>query len=382
MDFRYSDDQQSIVDLAGQLLAEQSTHERQRAVETGDGPRFDRELWTQLAETGLLGSAVPEAHGGAGLGFQEVAAICEAVGRHTAPVPFLETVVLAGLPIAEFGSAAQREAWLPKLAAGEAVLTAALQEDQAEPEKPATRAHPEHAGDGDGWVLSGSKIPVPAAELADCVLVPASVEGADVGLFLLDPRAEGVRLVALETPTGQPASLLQLDRVRVGPDAVLGSIAAGRAILEWLLLRATAAQCAMGVGICQAALEMTTEYIKERKQFGQPIAMFQAVGHRAADAFIDVQGIQLTTLQACWRVAAGLPAAREVALAKYWVAEAGARVVAAAQHLHGGIGVDRDYPVHRFYLYAKQLELDLGGSTDQLRRIGRILAEMPLDTAV
>jgi len=380
VDFRYSDDQQSIVDLAGQLLAEQSTHERQRAVETGDGPRFDRELWTQLAETGLLGSAVPEAHGGAGLGFQEVAAICEAVGRHTAPVPFLETVVLAGLPIAEFGSAAQREAWLPKLAAGEAVLTAALQEDQAEPEKPVTRAHPESAGDG--WVLSGSKIPVPAAELADCVLVPASVEGADVGLFLLDPRAEGVRLVALETPTGQPASLLQLDRVRVGPDAVLGSIAAGRASLEWLLLRATAAQCAMGVGICQAALEMTTEYIKERKQFGQPIAMFQAVGHRAADAFIDVQGIQLTTLQACWRVAAGLPAAREVALAKYWVAEAGARVVAAAQHLHGGIGVDRDYPVHRFYLYAKQLELDLGGSTDQLRRIGRILAEMPLDTAV
>ncbi|MEE2664180.1 MAG: acyl-CoA dehydrogenase family protein [Myxococcota bacterium] len=382
MDFRYSDDQQSIVDLAGQLLAEQSTHERQRALETGDGPRFDRELWAQLAETGLLGVAIPEAQGGAGLGFQEVAAICEAIGRHTAPIPFLETVVLAGLPIAEFGSPAQREAWLPKLVAGEAVLTAALQEDQAEPEKPATRAHREHDGDGDGWVLSGSKIPVPAAELADCVLVPASVEGADVGLFLLDPRAEGVRLVGLETPTGQPASLLQLDRVRVGPDAVLGSIAAGRTILEWLLLRATAAQCAMGVGICQAALEMTTEYIKERKQFGQPIAMFQAVGHRAADAFIDVQGIQLTTLQACWRVAAGLPATREVALAKYWVAEAGARVVAAAQHLHGGIGVDRDYPVHRFYLYAKQLELDLGGSTDQLRRIGRILAEMPFDTAV
>ena len=215
MDFRYSDDQQSIVDLAGQLLAEQSTHERQRAVETGDGPRFDRELWTQLAETGLLGSAVPEAHGGAGLGFQEVAAICEAVGRHTAPVPFLETVVLAGLPIAEFGSAAQREAWLPKLAAGEAVLTAALQEDQAEPEKPVTRAHPESAGDG--WVLSGSKIPVPAAELADCVLVPASVEGADVGLFLLDPRAEGVRLVALETPTGQPASLSTARRLLLRP---------------------------------------------------------------------------------------------------------------------------------------------------------------------
>jgi alkylation response protein AidB-like acyl-CoA dehydrogenase len=379
VDFRYSDDQQSIVDLAGQLLAEQSTHERQRALETSDGPRFDRDLWAKLADTGLLGVAVPEAQGGAGLGFQEVAAICEAIGRHTAPVPFVETVVLAGLPIAEFGSPAQREAWLPRIVSGEAVLTAALQEDQAEPEQPATTARPDPSGAG--WLLSGSKIPVPAAELADCVLIPASVDGGDIGIFLLDPKAEGVSLVGLETPTGQPASLLQLDSTRVAPDFVLGSVDAGRAILEWLLLRATAVQCAMGVGICQAALDMTTEYIKERKQFGQPIAMFQAVGHRAADAFIDMQGIRLTAMQACWRVAAGLPAAREVALAKYWVSEAGARVVAAAQHLHGGIGVDRDYPVHRFYLYAKQLELDLGGTSDQLRRIGRMLAEMPLESA-
>jgi alkylation response protein AidB-like acyl-CoA dehydrogenase len=379
VDFRYSDDQQSIVDLAGQLLAEQSTHERQRALETSDGPRFDRDLWANLADTGLLGVAVPEAQGGAGLGFQEVAAICEAIGRHTAPVPFVETVVLAGLPIAEFGSPAQREAWLPRIVSGEAVLTAALQEDQAEPEQPATTARPDPSGAG--WLLSGSKIPVPAAELADCVLIPASVDGGDIGIFLLDPKAEGVSLVGLETPTGQPASLLQLDSTRVAPDFVLGSVDAGRAILEWLLLRATAVQCAMGVGICQAALDMTTEYIKERKQFGQPIAMFQAVGHRAADAFIDMQGIRLTAMQACWRVAAGLPAAREVALAKYWVSEAGARVVAAAQHLHGGIGVDRDYPVHRFYLYAKQLELDLGGTSDQLRRIGRMLAEMPLESA-
>ena len=378
MDFSYSDDQQSIVDLAGQLLSEQSTHERQRELETGDGPRFDRDLWAQLADTGLLGTAVPEEQGGAGLGFQEVAAICEKVGRHTAPIPYLETAVLGALPIAEFGSPVQRESWLPKVVSGDAVLTAALQEDQAEPEQPVTVARAE----GDGWVLTGCKIPVPAAELADGVLVSASVEGGDVALFLVDPKASGVERVELETMSGQPASLLRLDGVRVGADAVLGSVDAGGAVLEWLLLRATAAQCATGVGICQAALEMTTDYIKERKQFGQPIAMFQSVGHRAADAFIDVQAIRLTTMQACWRVAAGLPAMREVALAKYWVSEAGARVVAAAQHLHGGMGVDRDYPVHRFYLYAKQLELDLGGTTDQLRRIGRILAEMPLETAV
>ena len=111
MDFSYSDDQQSIVDLVGQLLSEQSTHERQRALETGDGPRFDRDLWAQLADTGLLGTAVPEEQGGAGLGFQEVAAICEKVGRHTAPVPYFETAVLAvrGTPERVNGATSSRQ---------------------------------------------------------------------------------------------------------------------------------------------------------------------------------------------------------------------------------------------------------------------------------
>ncbi|MEZ4217788.1 MAG: acyl-CoA dehydrogenase family protein [Myxococcota bacterium] len=374
MDFGYSDEQQAIVELASQVLAEHSSHERQRAVETSGGPRFDAELWKQLAETGLLGTAVPEAQGGAGLGFLEVAAICEKVGRHTAAVPFLETVVGGVLPIAEFGSEKQREEWLPRVAEGRAILTAALQEDQADPAKPATSAR----RDGAGWVLSGAKLPVAFAELADLVLVPATLDGGDVAVFLVDPKAKGVSLVPLATMTGQPASLLRLDGVRVGEDAVLGGVGAGRLVLDGMRLRATAAQCAAGAGLCEAALEMTAAYIKERKQFGQPIAMFQAVGHRAADAFIDVQAVRLTAQQACWRIAAGLPAESEVALAKYWLAEAGARVVAAAQHLHGGMGVDRDYPVHRFYLFAKQLELDLGGATRQLLRIGDHLAEMPL----
>ncbi len=375
MDFSYDEDQEAINGLAEQILAEQGSHDRQRAVEIQDGPRFDAALWKQLAEAGLLGTAVPEAQGGAALGFLEVAAICERMGRHTAAVPFHETVVLGVLPLAEFGSEAQQETWLARVVEGEAILTAALQEDQADPERPATTARP----DGDGFVLSGTKLPVPAAELADLILVPASLEDGGVAVFLVDPHADGVTQIPLVTTTGQPASCVQLDGVRVGADQVLGGTAAGRVILDWMLLRATAALCAQGVGLCEAALEHTADYIKERKQFGQPLAMFQAVGHRAADAFIDVAGVRLTTQQACWRVAVGLPAEREVALAKYWVSEAGARVVAAMLHLHGGMGVDRDFPVHRFYLCAKQLELDLGGATAQLRRIGRILAEMPLE---
>lgn len=374
MDFAYSDDQHAIIDLAAQLLSERSSHERQREIELADGPRFDLSLWKKLAETGLLGTALPEAHGGAGLGFIEVASLMQQIGEHTAPVPYYETVVLGALPLAEFGSNAQQAAWLPRVAEGSAILTAALEEDQAEAFAPSTRAK----RDGEGFLLHGEKLPVPAAELAHCILVPATLEGGDLAVFLVDPTAPGVTLTQLRTTSGQPASKLALDGVKLGVDALLGAEGAGRIILEWMRLRATAALCAMGVGVCEAALRMTAEYTKTRKQFEQPLAMFQAVGHRAADAFIDVAGIRLTTLQACWRVAAGLPAQREVALAKYWVAEAGQRVVAAAQHLHGGIGVDRDYPVHRFYLYAKQIELDLGGSTQQLRSIGRMLAEMPL----
>jgi alkylation response protein AidB-like acyl-CoA dehydrogenase len=374
MDFAYDDDQQSIIDLASQLLAEESSHERQREVELADGPRFDAKLWGQLAETGLIGTALPEPYGGAGLGFTEVASVLERIGEHTAPVPYFETVVLAALPIAQFGSEAQCQQWLPMIAEGRAIATAALEEDQADPLAPTTTARRE----GDSFVLTGEKLPVPAAEISQCVLVPAALEGEGVAIFLVAPDAPGVSLTTLRTTSGQPASKMVLNGVTVGADAVLGGVEAGPLILEWIRLRATAAQCALGLGVCDAALRMTAEYTKQRKQFDQPIAMFQAVGHRAADAFIDVQGIRLTTLQACWRVAAGLPAEREVALAKYWVAEAGQRVVAAAQHLHGGMGVDRDYPVHRFYVYAKQIELDLGGTSQQLRSIGRLLAEMPL----
>ena len=127
--------------------------------------------------------------------------------------------------------------------------------------------------------------------------------------------------------------------------------------------------------MCEEALRLTAEYTKTRKQFDQPIAMFQAVGHRAANAYIDTEGIRLTTWQACWRLAEGLPAEAAVAVAKFWAAEAGQRVVHAAQHLHGGVGVDREYPLHRYFLWAKQLELTLGGATRQLLRLGKLLAD-------
>jgi len=371
MDFSYTEEQQSIVDLASQILRDGTAQDRLREIEKADGPRFDRELWSQVGEAGLLGVAVPEEHGGAGLGFLEVAGILEQVGRTAAPLPVLETVVLGALPLAEFGSDAQKEAWLPKIASGEAILTAALTEPEGDPLRPVTLAAP----DGDGWRLSGTKFCVPFAELADAMLVPAATGGGAVGVFLVDPKAEGVSITPLETTTGQPEARVDLENVRVDANAVLGDADKGLPIVEWVIERANAALANLGLGACTEALELTKEYAKTRKQFDQPIAMFQAVGHRAADAYIDLEGVRLTTLEASWRLAAGLPATKEVLIAKHWVSEAGNRVVHAATHLHGGVGVDREYPLHRFFLMARQLQLTLGASTPSLVSLGRLLAE-------
>lgn len=372
MDFSYSEEQNAILELATQILRDGTSQERLREIESGDGPRFDADLWRQLADAGLLAAAVPEAHDGAGLGFLEVAGMLQAVGRTAAPVPLLETLVLGALPVAEFGTARQKKQWLPRVASGDAILTAALTEAEGDPRTPTTVAAP----DGQGVRLSGSKFCVPAANIAHAMLVPAVTPDGGVIVAEVEREAAGVTVTPLSTTFGQPEARVDFDGVAVGSDALLGDGERGGAeILEWILLRANAAVANVALGACEEALELTAEYAKTRKQFDQPIAMFQAVGHRAADAYVDLEGIRLTTLQASWLIAAGRPAAKQVAVARHFASEAGQRVVHAAQHIHGGIGVDTEYPLHRMFLAVKQLELTLGGSTPQLLVLGNLIAE-------
>jgi acyl-CoA dehydrogenase len=171
-----------------------------------------------------------------------------------------------------------------------------------------------------------------------------------------------------------PESMMTLDGVVVGPDAYLGQPGQGQDMIAFIDLRANAALCNLALGVCEAALEMTAEYSKTRKQFDQPIAMFQAVSHREADAYVDTQAIRLTALEVAWLISVGRDAQQEVAMAKHFASEAGYRVTFSAQHIHGGIGVDREYPVHRYYVYARHLELTLGGSSHHLRRLGKLIA--------
>jgi alkylation response protein AidB-like acyl-CoA dehydrogenase len=388
VDFDYSEEQEAARQLADRIFTDRSTHERLKEVESAAGEQgpFDDRLWSALADAGLLGIGLPDDVGGAGLDFVATCLVVEAAGRTAAYVPIVETLVMGAGTIDQFGTEAQRRRWLPKVVGGEVVLTAALAEQvgdvvQTTFDQPATTATPE----GDGWRLVGTKACVPAGLRADLLLVPATVRGADaaggggsVGLFLLDPSAPGVRRTRQDGPA-LPEALVELDGVMVGAaDRLGGPDGDGRVALEWMAQRATAALCIAESAVAAAALALTAEYTKTRQQFGKAIATFQAVGQRAADAYVDTEAIRLTAWQAVWRLSRGLPAAAEVAVAKFWAADGGQRVVHAATHLHGGVGVDRDYPLHRFFLRTRQIELTLGGAHDSLARLGRMLADEPV----
>ena len=370
MDFSLSEEQTALVDLADQILTEKATHESIRAIERAEGPRFDADLWKTLGTSGLIGVALPEAYGGAGMGFLEFSAILEKVGKTVAPVPLLETVVLGGLPLAAHGTEEQKKTLLPGIASGEQIFTAALLEDLRDPVDPGTTA----TADGSTWVLDGNKIAVRAAELASQVLVPAKTANG-ITLFLVDPAADGVHLTPLDTTTGQPEADMRLNGVRVAAEAIVGGLDQGAPIVAEMVLQANAALCSYAVGACESALALTSDYIKTRKQFDQPIAMFQAVAHRAADSYIDTEALRLVARQAAWRISEGLPSETEVAIAAYWATTGGDRVLHAAQHLHGGVGVDRDYPLHRFFLAMRHLGLTMGGESRQLQALGRLVVD-------
>jgi acyl-CoA dehydrogenase len=224
----------------------------------------------------------------------------------------------------------------------------------------------------DRWVLSGAKTTVPAAAQAGLFLVPAATEPGGTAVFLVTPDDAGVTVTGQQVTGGAAAGRLELDGVELAPDRLLG--APDGEVASWLASRATAGLCAQQLGVLERALELTAEYARNRVQFGRPIGAFQAVAQRLADAYVDVEAVRLSMWQAAWRLAAGLPCETEIATAKFWAADAGHRVAHTAVHVHGGVGIDVSYPLHRYFVAAKAGEFALGGATTQLRRIGAALA--------
>ncbi len=373
MDFSFTEAQKAVADLSRKIFADRVTPKALAAVEA-EPDWFHRRLWADLAAAGLLGTAVPEGEGGSGHGLLELCALLVEAGAAVAPIPLWPTLALGALPVAALGTPEQRQRLLPGVAAGDVVLTAALAEEHAtDPTRPETRARRV----GARWLLSGVKTCVPAAHLAARVLTPARTEDGAVGVFLVDPTTAGASLERQIATTGEPQFRLTLAGASVGDDDVLVAPAPGSAALARIVDCAAVALCALELGVAERALRLTATYTSSRRQFDRPIATFQAVAQRAADAYVDVEAMRLTLWKAAFLLDSSLPAAEAVAVAKLWAAEGGHRVVYAAQHLHGGMGFDTDYPLHRHYLWSKQIELTLGSASVHLARLGAAIAQEP-----
>lgn len=371
MDFGFSEQQREVQELARKILGEQVTAETLAAYDEYQALRFDSGLWQQLLSAGLPAVAVSEQYGGMGFGFTELALFMEEVGRSIAPVPALAHSVAACLPIERFGSDAMKEAILPGAVSGEILLTAALAEclnsDPAAPHAVSAQR------DGDALLLSGSKYAVPFAAQAGRILLAAS-NGDGVAVVLLDPQAPGVSLEPMCVTSFEPQYELVLDSVRVLPADIL-ALHDGAGIMRWIAQRTTAAICAHQLGAADCAMRMAASYTSERKQFDVPVATFQAVGHRMADCYIDIECLRLTTYQAVSLLDSESDATTEVQIAKIWAGDTGHRVSYATQHVHGGTGIDRDYPLWRYCLWLRQNEMTLGCSAEHVAELGLRLAK-------
>ncbi len=353
MDFRLSPEQNELRELTNRILTDRVTNESQKAAAASEHG-FDMGLWRTLADTGIVGIGLPESVGGGGLGALEVAVVLEEVGRATAPIPAY-AVMIAGVALSHFGALDQ----LAGVARGERIVTIALQEPVGSPHEPAASVSPDSR-------ISGQKVCVPAGTVASTFVVSVTD-----GLYVVAADAEGVLVERQNTTSGIPDARVTFTN---SPATKLAGVDG----LSWLLDVATAAQCMLMSGVCQRALALTAAYTKERIQFDRAIATFQAVSQRAGDSYINTEAVRLTAWQAAWRIGQGMPASEQVASAKFWASDGGLQVLHAAQHLHGGVGVDRDYPLHRCFLWGKQIELTMGSTMPSLVRLGRLIADSPV----
>ncbi len=366
MNFELTDDQRDVQVLSRKILEDYCTNEQLRRFDQGE--RFDPILWQELATAGLLGISIDEQFGGMGFDFETLCLLVEEVGRCVAPVPVISSLVLGAVALQRFGNDDVKRSVLPDVASGKSLLIAAFSEADHAGAVPTTL---KATRSGQRWQLQGEKHFVPFAKLAQHLLISAQADDG-AALFMLPSDTEGLRMQQHTSTAGEHQYALSFNNVELDDNqCVLAGDKAAAALTEINNL-GVAATCAQMLGICEVMLRTTASYTSEREQFGVKVATFQAVGQRAADSYIDVECFRLVTQKAIYAVEHESPrdALAACLIAKIWAGDAGHRVSHAAQHLHGGMGVDRDYPLWRYCLWAKQLELTLGNSAELTEQLG------------
>ncbi len=365
MDFSFTEEQDMLRSLARQFLTKEcpSSGVREADVyEAGYEPR----LWWEMAELGWMGLVLPEEYGGMNAGFMDLVVLMEEMGRSIVPGPFFSTVGLCALPILEYGTSEQKAEFMPKIARGEEIWTMAMAESSGGWRASEVSLHAEHQAMN--YVLQGHKVFVSDAHVADHLLVAGRTADGDepeqgITLLLVDTGTPGMEIEPIPTIGGDRQFRVSFNAVTVPQDRVLGIAGDGWDIIDFILQRAAVLKCAEISGACQAVLDMTCAYAKERVQFDRPIGSFQAIQHKLADMMIDVDAVRYLLYQAAWGIAVGSPSSLQISAAKARANEAYQRICIEAVTAHGAIGYTRDHDIGLHYRRVKAAQF-AAGDTD------------------
>lgn len=374
MNLDFTEEQQMLRTMARDFLETECPKTMIRDVEESE-MGYSPELWQKMAELGWQGLAFPEEYGGSGMTFFELALLVEEMGRNILPGPFVSTVV-SGLTLLEAGTDEQKREYLPKIAAGEMIIAFALTEPSAS--WSSGNVSVQAAASNGDFVISGTKLFVPDAHVADCFLVVArtreSVEPEEgITVFLVDAKSLGISCEPQLTMGLDNKAEVVFRDVSVPSGNVVGEMDRGWEVVDTALTKGTALKIAEMSGGCQASLEMTSAYVKERVQYGRPIGSFQVIQHYLADAWGKTDRTTHLAWEICWKVGAGVATVLEVAAAKAWANEAYKWVTERCVQCHGAIGTTRDHDIGLYYRRAKVGELDYGDTDYQLEIVAKEL---------
>ena len=378
MDILPSEEEQMLKNVAREFLEAEVSTSLVREMEL-DGLGYPPALWKQMADLGWLGMSLPEQYGGQGLPLVYLGLIMEEIGRVMAPVPLHSTMV-AALTVESDGTDQQKQDILPAVADGKMVLTWAVHERDARLIPEAMNL--EAKADGDGWILNGTKMFVDNFVVAQRCLVacrtsPASDANQGISLFLVDPNGTGVNQTELVTLAKDKQSRVDFKDHRIESAALVGEIDQGWPIIEAMLDRGTALLCCQMVGAARKDSEMAIEYAKNRVAFGRPIGSFQSVQHMLADMLLHVDGGEMLTFEALWKLDQGLPASVEVSQAKAFCNEKCESVVRTSQVIHGGIGFMMEFDLHLWFRRVTAWTMRMGTTYDHRAKIASALLDVP-----
>jgi alkylation response protein AidB-like acyl-CoA dehydrogenase len=370
MDFSLTEEQDMLRVSVRDFLAKECPKAKVREMDR-DEKGYDPQMWGRMAELGWMGLVFPEEYGGMGASFMELVILMEEMGRNILPGPFFSTIALCALPLVEFGSSEQKTKFLPDIVRGQAIWTFALAESSGTHK--ASEVDLRAVLGGTNYVLEGHKLFVTDAHVVDYILVVGRTGGGErpedgITLFVVDARGPNLKMEAIPTIGGDRQFKVSFGGARVAEDNILGRIDKGWDIVDFILQRAAVLKCAEMSGACQAVLDMTSNYAKERIQFDRPIGSFQAVQHKLADMLLDVEAVQYLLYQAAWGISVRSPSPWQISAAKAKANVAYQRICIEAIAAHGAIGYTMDHDIGLYYRRVKAAQF-AGGDTDLHREV-------------